>query len=536
MDIFKKLTRIVFIDLILLFIFIVINQLFLFIPYSPANIITTCVTLIIFDCCIFILYSFKTATSKKTHIRTSIAIISLTILIYLGFVTINSSVFRAEDYRNLAGDIKSENFSDDISHVDMSKLPIIHTDLAINLADKKIGELNLGSQMQVGTMTLQTVGENFYYVAPLEFNGFFKWNDKKTTPGYIMVNATKENDVKLVTNINGKELKLKYLKNSFFGDNLNRLSFKYAQDKYKTDYTFEIDDNGNPYWVISLYEKSFIFGGDKVTGTLIIDAQTGESNTYSIENTPSWVDRIQPLSIVDKNINYWGRLVHGFFNFSKRDMLQSTEGYKIIYNNGECFYYTGITSVSSDSSLNGFILTNSKTGESKFYKVSGAIETASQGSAQGKVQEKGYDTSFPILINIQNSPTYFMTYLDKQGLIKGYSFVNVENYNQVAIGDTLNSAYENYVKLLVNNSGSLQNEGKLVEKKGTIDRIGLSMNGDDIIYNITLVGDKTLYRVSSSNNEVTLTKPKESVVLKYIDNNLSVKMVQEFDNLSLDFN
>ena len=38
-------------------------------------------------------------------------------------------------------------------------------------------------------------------------------------------------------------------------------------------------------------------------------------------------------------------------------------------------------------------------------------------SAKGKVQEKGYTASFPILYNINGVPTYVMSLKDKAGLV-----------------------------------------------------------------------------------------------------------------------
>lgn len=531
----KLVTKLLIITALIIGVVIGLNEYFFFIPYTVKLVINLITVFPIIILISIIIINFLSREDYNERIIGLIIIITVFfIVVRVGFGIANSRLIKAEDYRNLAGEIKEESFSSDIKTVDLSKLPIINTELAYNLADKKIGELNLGSQMEIGTMNLQNIKGEFYYVAPLEFTGFFKWKDKQTTPGYIMVNATKENDIKLVTELNGQKINLKYLEDSYFSNNIERYAYSKVRDKHLTDFSFEIDDDGNPYWAITEYQEKFITGGKEVVGTLIINAINGEYKEYSVDETPKWVDRIQPKEIIAEHIKDYGELVHGYFNFSKKDMKKATEGYKILYNNGECYLYTGITSVSSDSSLIGFMLTNTRTGESTFYKVSGAIETAAQSSAEGKVQEKGYTSSFPILINIQNQSTYFMTYLDKQGLIKGYAFVNVENYNQVASGETLNEAYNNYIKLISSSSGTLTDDNTLIEVKGVIDRIGITYDsGNNIIYNIVLKDNQTLYKIPANNDEVSISREGEEVIIKYIDNNSSIKASQNFDNLTI---
>ena len=77
------------------------------------------------------------------------------------------------------------------------------------------------------------------------------------------------------------------------------------------------------------------------------------------------------------------------------------------------------------------------------------------GSAEGKVQEKEYVATFPILINVAERPTYFVSLKDAAGLVKEFAFVSVENYQTVGVGDTLSSAQDSYIKQL-KSSGQAQ--------------------------------------------------------------------------------
>ena len=383
---------------------------------------------------------------------------------------------------------------------------------------------------------MQQIAGELFYVAPLEHAGFFKWfQNRSGTPGYLMVNATKENDARLVTELDGKPLNLKYLESAYLGSEINRYVFGQENKLGIQNYSFELDDSGRPYWIVSLYEKSVVLGGNKIVGTLIVDVQTGETKKYSVEDTPEWVDRIQPKSVVTEHLQDYGMLVHGPFNFSNKDKVRLTEGMQVLYNGSECFYYSGVTSVNRDESLVGFYLTNTRTGETTMYKVTGAIESAGVTSAEGKVQQYGYRGTYPILINLQKQPTYFITLLDKKGLIKSYAFVNVENYNVVGVGETLQQAYDDYVEILSRDSGlNFLENAMQVELEGTIDRIGMVMKNDTTIYLFTLEGNPiTFIGKTEKNQTIALAKAGDRVKITYIEDLLDTITISTFENLTI---
>lgn len=302
-----------------------------------------------------------------------------------------------------------------------------------------------------------------------------------------------------------------------------------------TDYTFELDDNGKPYWVVTRYDNAVGIAETKAVGALIMDAQSGESEVYNIDNLPSWVDRIQPSTYIKRYIDKWGELVHGIFNFSDKDKLKTTSGMNVIYNKDTCYYYTGITSVGSDESLVGFTLTNTRSGETKLYKTAGATESASMKSAEGKVQQYGYTATFPYLINIQNEPTYFMTLKDSSGLVKQYAMVNVKNYNTVGVGDTLQSTLNKYLEGLTNTNISLEGGSKEETVLGEVERIGVVVKEGTSIYDVKLKGTDNIFSVSTEmSREVALTSVGDSVSVKYINvGNSKYVITNYFENVSL---
>lgn len=458
------------------------------------------------------------------------------IMYFLVFV-VCSPIINYKAHRNLIGDINEVDFSNEIQYIDLNQLPTIDKELAEKLADKKLGEIaSLGSQVYVGRLDLQSINGELYYVAPLEHSSLFKWfTNREGTPGYIKVSATNQNDVQLVTKLDEKDLKIKYLESSYIFSNLERAAFFRDMRAGHTDYTFELDDSGKPYWVITRYDNAIGIAETKAIGALIIDAQSGESNVYSIDELPKWVDRIQPMNYINRYIDKWGELVHGVLNFSDKDKLKSTSGMNVIYNKDTCYYYTGITSVGSDESLVGFTLTNTRNGETKLYKTAGATENASMKSAEGKVQQYGYTATFPYLINIQNEPTYFMTLKDSSGLVKQYAMVNVKNYNTVGVGDSLQSTLNKYLEGLTNTNISLEGGNKEETVLGEVERIGVVIKEGTSIYDIKLKGIDNIFSVSTeTSREIAITSPGDSVSLKYINvGNSRYIITNNFQNISL---
>ena len=461
-------------------------------------------------------------------------------LLYFVALIVFSPIFMPSTHRNLIGNVEEIEFSSQIEHMDLKQLPIIDEDLAYKLADKKLGEIpSLGSQVKIGDLSLQSIKGQLYYVGPLEHSSFFKWfTNREGTKGYIKVSATNQNDVQLVTELNGEDIRLKYLPSAYLFSDLDRHAYFNDMRAAHTDYTFELDDEGNPYWVITRYDNAIGITEQKAIGTEIINVQTGETNIYDIENTPEWVDRIQPSNYIYNYLNKWGELVHGILNFSDKDKLKPTEGMNIIFNDDECYYYTGITSVGNDEGLVGFMLTNTRTGETKMYKTSGATEVASMKSAEGKVQQYGYTATFPYLINIQSEPTYFMTLKDSNGLVKQYAMVNVKNYNTVAVGDTLQSTLNRYLEALTNTNISLEGSNSEESLVGEVERIGLVVKEGSSIYDIKIKGKDNFFSVSTeTSREVALTNVGDTVSIKFIKvGDGQYIITNSFKNLSLENN
>jgi len=378
----------------------------------------------------------------------------------------------------------------------------IDEETAVKLADKKIGEVPaLGSATHLGEMCLQRVQNKLYYVAPLEHRGLFQWlSNRAGSRGYIMVSATNPQDVRLVQNVNGKDVYLKYQMNGFLFDYLPRyLYFHGYVNVGMTDYSFQADSDLNPYWVVTLYNNKIGYRGSDATGVLLVNAQTGEIKQYAIDDVPAWVNRIQSESFIYKQIKDWGEYINGYWNavFAKTGTLKPTSTHlNLIYgNDNNTYWYTGITSSGKDESIVGFILVNSRNKDAKWYKVAGATEDAAKRSAEGQVQEKSYRAGYPVLYNINGVATYIAPLKDKEGLLKMVSFISVENYNIVGVGPDIESALRTYQQTLIG-KGNLfvpGNENKQVTLRGKVTRFSEVVKGGESYFYFTIENDSRIF-------------------------------------------
>lgn len=453
-------------------------------------------------------------------------------VLYFGITILSMPLFHYKAYRDQLGTPVVSEFTDTVQPLALNQLPIVDKSLARELADKKVGENpGLGSQVMLGTPVIQKVKGKLVWVVPLEHSGFFKWlKNMSGSAGYIVVSASNVSDVTLVT-----DHKIKYQANAYLLDDLNRHVRLFGGGLFKglTDYSFELDDDGIPYWVITTYKNRWLFNLPEATGVLTVNATTGTTTAYTIDNVPAWVDRVQPENFVMNQIDNQGAYVHGIFNFSNQDKFRTSQGDIIIYNDDRCYLFTGLTSVGSDESAIGFILVDMVTKEPLIYQMSGATETAAQSSAEGKVQQFGYRASFPMIINLDGQPTYFMTLKDNAGLIKQYAFVSVSNYTNVGTGETIDSALRNYRQVQGTSNNSISTGQATTTIKGTVLRIGCESMDETITYKIILAEQKDhIFTVSYDlSNELALTQPGDTVSMTYVEDSSGICTASSFDNL-----
>ena len=492
--------------------------------------------------------SFKISSDGKSYKAVSVfwkipvllVVAAIFYALVLPFFT-SHPIFRNQDYRNLIGKVANgDKLTQHIAPISMQEIRVVDEDLAYLLGEKILGsQPALGSQAQLGEFFIQKVNGKLYWIAPLVHSGFLKWlNNSEGTTGYVMVSATNERDVKLVQEVNGKPIRLKYQDQAYFQSDTRRyLYFNGYNTIGLADFIFEIDDKGNPFWVATKYKKEIGFSGNNATGVVVLDAQTGDITEYNIKNTPIWVDRIQPISFIKNQLNDWGEYVKGYWNFSNENKLQITEDLTLVYGkDNKSYWYTGITSVGKDESAVGFVLVDTRTKETTFYKQSGATEYAAQSSAQGKVQEKGFTASLPIPYNINNIPTYVMTLKDNGGLVKMYAMVSIADYTIVGTGNTMREALTAY-KTALNSSGSKINVDSKSAKKvieSVVVRIQNDVKNGNSFYYFTVKDYPSIFVGSSQiSNQLPITAVGDNVKISFDLDNEEIIDVSTFENISL---
>ena len=472
-------------------------------------------------------------SARQKFPKLSAVIIAVPWILIVVVMILCSVFFQWKAYRDQLGEPEIKKFDNEVQAIDVAQIPIVDENLALQLAQKKLGERPaLGSQVALYSATIQMVDGELVWVVPLYHSGFFKWlTNLSGTPGYIVVSATNTNDVRYV-----EGYKIKYHPGSYLLFDITRkVRFGPGLMTGITDYSFELDDEGQPYWAISTYKNSRGFSLPEADGIILLNATTGQMDRYGMDEVPEWVDRVQPEDFVLTQIANRGNYVHGIFNFANKDKYRPSEGHNIVYNNGRCYLFTGLTSVGSDDSAIGFIMVDMVTKEPIMYEMSGATEEAAQRSAEGRVQDLKYRATFPIILNIDSQPTYFMTLKDNIGLIKQYAFVSVTNYSTVGTGESVSAAMRDYEnKLRSDGVTTIGKLGGVVEQlEGTILRISGEYSGGNTVYKFLLSEKPDILFIaeSTAGAELALTQPNDKIQVEYSLSSDGTAEVTSFDNL-----
>lgn len=427
-------------------------------------------------------------------------LIPICLLLIFLVMLINSPMFNAKKYYERIQIDTTRSFQDEIQEVDFQKLPLLDKKSSEKLGDRVMGGMSeLVSQYDVSDEYTQiNYNDEIIRVTPLEYNGLIKWftNRKNGITGYIKVNST-NGKAELVKLSKG----LKYAPSAKFNENLYRkLQFQYPFKNFDA-INFEIDNDGNPYWIASVVKYHGIGQRRDVVGVVIFNPVDGSSNYYKVEDVPNWVDHVYEADLILSQVNDWGAYKNGFLNsiFAQKDVVATTTGYNYLAFNNDVYLYTGITSVLSDESNIGFILTNMRTKDTNFYSVSGAEEYSAMDSAKGQVQQMRYDSTFPLLINLSGRPTYLISLKDNAGLVKMYAFVDVVDYQKVVVTDAskgIEVAAEAYLNQMDSEISSSSNMTKSIMIQSIKDVI---IEGNTIYYFQDEMGQK--YKVSIKVNK-----------------------------------
>ena len=417
-------------------------------------------------------------------------------------------VIRAGSYSKLL-DVRTGDFAAEVEEISYDQIPMLDEDSAARLGSRVLGELSdMVSQFEIlPSYTQINYQGRPVRVTSLAYGDLIKWftNRSDGLPAYLIIDMVTQ-EAEVVRLDEG----MKYTTAEHFGRNLYRhLRFHFPTYMF-ADPVFEINEEGDPYWVCPRMVKTIgLFGGADIQGAVLVDAVTGESTYY--EEVPSWVDHVYDAEMIMEQYDYYGMYKNGFLNsiFGQRDVTLTTDGYNYIAIGDDVYMYTGVTSVTSDQSNIGFILSNQRTKETRFYSVSGATEQSARESAQSQVQQMSYIATFPLLLNIADQPTYFMALKGADGLVKMYAMVNVQQYNIVETGGTVAECEANYRRTLADNGLISDGEAEAApsdqeEVSGAIAEIRTAVLDGNSYYFLRLEGQDTFYAVNAAENPLAV--------------------------------
>lgn len=512
---------------------------------------------------------------KRVSIAPIVIVLILGVTLLVGYLS-SAVFFRAKSYNKLLTFSDNVELDSSVTKIDSTEefgnVAMIDKDAAEKLADKVLGDLasiGLESQFELATEYSTQINYNGApcRVYPLRYGNVFKWlnNTSKGFPGYVIVNMnTQATEFKMLGSGESAEGYIRFSPTEHFQKNLKRI----VRFKYPTailgSMSFEADDNGTPYWICEVIEKKVgLIGGDDVKGIVMVDAVSGDMQFYGIDDVKTgkatndggesvdlmWIDQVYNADLLVQQYNYYGTYVNGFWNsvFGQSGVKKATTGSSYIAMNDDVYIYTGVTSVTADESILGFILINQRTKEAMFYNTTGATEIAAQRSAQGALSDKGWAATFPLLINLDGEATYFMSMKDSSNVVKGYAMVNVSNYNIVATDNAdgnpnLAVCIDNYAKVLKDNKSVTidvdtsvvpeittdsntvvgDDENKSLTATGAITDIKSQIESGSTCYYIRIQGQNKYFKISSEKNpEAIFLSNGDVITVSYNENDVN---------------
>lgn len=470
---------------------------------------------------------FRTIKLSNTF-KILFGIVPVFIIFFIALNFFLSPLFNAKSYSQRIEITEGKKFEEEVKEVNFDKVPLLDKDSTQKIGDRVMGEMtDLVSQFRVSNLYTQiNYNDKIVRVTPLEYDGIIKYftNRSDGITGYIVVDSVtgKAELVRL-------EKGMKYMPSAMFNEKLSRkLRFSYPTEIFG-EANFELDNEGNPFWVVPTLKYSGLGLKEEVSGVVILDPVTGSSKKYDVEDIPTWVDHVYSPNLIMEQVNDWGKYRGGFLNsiFGQKNVVATTMGYNYIIQDDDVYLYTGITSVASDESNLGFILTNLRTKETNYYLIPGAEEYSAMASAEGQVQQMKYTSTFPLLINLNGKATYLVSLKDNAGLVKMYAFVDVQNYQRVVVTDAnlgILKAKENYLKNIGVDTTSLSEKETIKIK--TINQVNIDGN----TYYYIEAENNNKYKVSIKVNEDLLPflKVGEEIVI-YHDNSETVREITKIE-------
>jgi len=472
------------------------------------------------------------------------------VVIYLAIAVFNSAMFRANNYASMIsylGEIEDSVWTRDIQPKNPAHMRMASEENASYQAQKVLGSAGaIGSQFQIGYMTVQKVKGELMFVTPLDFSGFSVWLNTNGSPGYIKVSGEDPHRQAELVQFS-ESRRMRYTPGAFFGNNLER---HLRQNGYLgiglTEYSLEIDDEENPWWVITAFKPTLGWWGEQVKGVVIVDPFTGDSTFYELGKVPNWVDRVVPDTFLVDYLDWQGSYSDGWLNswWGKKG-LTTPDGYYslLIYgNDDQPEWVTDITSTGvGDDSLVALVYTNSRTGKSVRYQMPGGGTTSAVLDAVNKnqdIQFRHLHGAAVQLYNVNGLPTAVVPLLNESHAFQGVAMVSINDIQAVASGRSAQEAVRNYEKLLTETGrrATVDSNRDIQVVEGVVAIVGTEVTPTQgTTYYLYLKDVPHLFTAGAGHSpELPVTREGHRVRIEIYASDRDVIPMHGFDNLSIE--
>ena len=229
-------------------------------------------------------------------LKAILGIVGLIVVVYLAGSLLSSPIINAKKYQQLMT-VETGEFAKDIEELSFDQIPLLDKDSAELLGDRKMGSMvDMVSQFEVDELYSQiNFQDRPVRVSPLKYASLIKWftNQGEGIPAYIKIDMATQN-TELVKLDEG----MKYTTSDHFNRNIYRhLRFRYPIYIFN-NLSFEIDEEGVPYWICPVKQFNIgLFGGETIGRVVLCTAITGETEDYAIADAPQWIDRASSAAL-----------------------------------------------------------------------------------------------------------------------------------------------------------------------------------------------------------------------------------------------
>lgn len=485
-----------------------------------------------------IVFSFKKTFRKQKAVIG--AGIGLLLLAGFALFWVLQPLFLADAKYNIAGG--EEVTIEELNPVNEESIPVVSRNYARYRTDVQMGQLDNPAFYNLGETRIQRVDDTLFWVTPIEYDGFFRWVRSDAVPGYIMVNAenSRAEPELVLTEMN-------IVPSAFFHENLERQVRMEYPDILMLDTSFEIDSEGNPYYIVSFGHYTEFRRVADVDGVVIVDPQSGEMEKYAKEETPEWVNRIYPPHIAEERNQWFGIYKQGLINrfFGREGLTEPTQWTAddavtgVVDQDLNLNWFTDHMRLrggeETSNSMVGFTMFDARTGELKYFRdASGSLNgRTAMNLAERTFRRDDYVAGTPSLYNIYGQYTWVVPLMDRNNVLRQIMLVNARSENTYGYGETKREAFGAYQLELSTSVDDDVVPGELTdltEITTTVERVYQWDREDNVTVRLLLEDHDRIFTVNASAYpRAVFIQPDDEITIRFVDSGEEVQPIEELE-------